>query len=95
MNARFDKPNELTVGWQIAPGYYLYRDKLTFAAKGRIDLGAATLPKGLPHTDDNFGDVEIFRDYVEAKVPFARASPDELEVEITAGFQGCKDASIC
>ena len=95
MNARFDKPNELTVGWQIAPGYYLYRDKLTFAAKGRIDLGAATLPKGVPHTDDSFGDVEIFRDYVEAKVPFARASPDELEVEITAGFQGCKDASIC
>ena len=32
MNARFDKPNELTVAWQIAPGYYLYRDKLTFAA---------------------------------------------------------------
>jgi len=95
MNARFDKPNELTVGWQIAPGYYLYRDKLTFAATGRIDLGAATLPKGAPHTDDNFGDVEIFRDYVEAKVPFARASPDELEVEITAGYQGCKDDSIC
>ena len=95
MNARFDKPNELTVAWQIAPGYYLYRDKLTFAATGRIDLGEATLPKGAPHTDDNFGAVEIFRDYVEAKVPFARASPDELEVEITAGYQGCKDDSIC
>src|SRR6185503_14534095 len=95
MNARFDKPNELTVGWQVAPGYYLYRDKLTFAAKGQIDLGAATLPKGVPHTDDSFGDVEIFRDYIEAKVPFARASPNELEVEITAGFQGCKDGSIC
>jgi thiol:disulfide interchange protein DsbD len=95
MNARFDNPNELTVAWQVAPGYYLYRDKLTFAAEGRIDLGAATLPPGEPHTDDNFGDVEIFRDYIEAKVPFARASPDELEVEITAGFQGCKDDSIC
>jgi thiol:disulfide interchange protein DsbD len=49
----------------------------------------------VPHTDDNFGDVEIFRDYVEAKVPFARASPDELQVEVITGFQGCKDASIC
>jgi thiol:disulfide interchange protein DsbD len=95
MNARFDKANELTVGWQIAPGYYLYRDKLTFAATGPIELGAAALPKGAPHTDDNFGDVEIFRDYVEAKVPFARSSPNELEVEITAGYQGCKDDSIC
>ena len=95
MNARFDKPNELTVAWQIAPGYYLYRDKLTFAATGRIDLGAANLPAGVAHTDDNFGDVEVFYDYVEAKVPFARASPDELDVEITAGFQGCKEDSIC
>jgi thiol:disulfide interchange protein DsbD len=95
MNARFDNPNELTVSWQVAPGYYLYRDKLTFAAEGPIDLGAATLPPGEPHTDDNFGDVQIFRDYIEAKIPFARASPDELEVELTAGFQGCKDDSIC
>ena len=95
MNARFDKPNELTVAWQIAPGYYLYRDKLTFAVSGPIELGAPTLPAGAPHTDDNFGEVQIFRDYVEIKVPFARASPDAIDVELTAGFQGCKDASIC
>jgi thioredoxin:protein disulfide reductase len=95
MNARFDKPNELTVAWQIAPGYYLYRDKLTFTVDGRIDLGSASLPKGVAHTDDNFGDVEVFFDYVEAKIPFARASPDELDVELTAGFQGCKEGSIC
>jgi thiol:disulfide interchange protein DsbD len=95
MNARFDKPNELTVDWQIAPGYYLYRDKLTFAAAGKIDLGAASLPAGKPHHDDNFGDVDVFYDLVEAKVPFARASPDALDVVITAGFQGCKENSIC
>jgi thiol:disulfide interchange protein DsbD len=95
MNARFDKPNELTVAWQIAPGYYLYRDKLTVAATGRIDLGTPTIPDGVAHSDDSFGDVEIFRDYVELKVPFARASPNELEVELTAGFQGCKEGSIC
>ncbi len=95
MNARFDKPNELTVAWQVAPGYYLYRDKLTFAVAGGIELGAANLPKGVAHTDDNFGDVEIFRDYIEAKIPFARASPDAVDIELTAGFQGCKDASIC
>jgi len=95
MNARFDKPNELTVAWQIAPGYYLYRDRFTFEVDGRIELGAANLPEGVAHRDDNFGDVEVYYDYVEAKVPFARASRDALEVELTAGFQGCKEASIC
>jgi thiol:disulfide interchange protein DsbD len=95
MNARFDKANELTVAWQIAPNYYLYRDKLTFSADGRISLGAPALPAGVPHRDDNFGDVEVYYDYVEIKVPFARASPEEIDVEITAGFQGCKENSIC
>jgi thiol:disulfide interchange protein DsbD len=95
MNARFDKPNELTVAWQVAPGYYLYRDKLTFQVDGPIELGAANLPVGAAHRDDNFGDVEVYRDYVELKVPFARASPDALDVTLTAGFQGCKDDSIC
>jgi thiol:disulfide interchange protein DsbD len=95
MNARFDKPNELTVAWQIAPGYYLYRDKLAFEVDGRIELGGPSLPPGVAHRDDNFGDVEVYRDYVEIKVPFARASPDALDVTLTAGFQGCKDDSIC
>jgi thioredoxin:protein disulfide reductase len=95
MNARFDKPNELTVGWQIAPSYYLYRDKFTFEVDGKVELGRATLPKGKAHRDENFGDVEVFYDYVEAKVPFSRASPDSLDVVVTGGFQGCKDDSIC
>ena len=95
LNARFDKPNELTVAWQIAPGYYLYRDKLAVSATGRIDLGSPVLPKGVAHTDDNFGNVEVFYDYVELKVPFARASPDALDVGVVAAFQGCKENSIC
>ena len=75
MNARFDRPNELTVGWQIAPSYYLYRDKLEFRVAGSIELGRAALPAGVSHRDDNFGDVEVFYDYVEAVIPFSRASP--------------------
>lgn len=95
MNARFDSANELTVGWQIEPGYYLYRDKFEFTADGGIGLGSAELPAGVPHTDQNFGDVEVFYDYVEARVPFSRAGAEAMPVTITAGFQGCKDDSIC
>ena len=94
-SGRFDKPNELTVGWQIAPGHYLYRDKLSFRADGKIELGRASLPKGKPHKDENFGDVEVYYDYVEAKIPFARASANALDVVLTAGFQGCRENSVC
>jgi thiol:disulfide interchange protein DsbD len=95
MNARFDSANELTVGWQIEPGYYLYRDKFEFSVAGAIGLGSATLPAGVAHTDQNFGAVEVFYDYVEARIPFSRASAEPMPVTVTAGFQGCKEQSIC
>jgi len=95
MNARFDGANELTVGWQIEPGYYLYREKFEFEAEGEIQLGAAKLAEGEAHNDQNFGDVSVFYDYVEASIPFSRASPNEMPITIYAVFQGCKTESIC
>jgi thiol:disulfide interchange protein DsbD len=94
-NARFDSANELTVAWQIAPGYYLYRDRFSFDVDGEIQLGDPRLPEGAPLTDRNFGDVEVYYDNVEVVVPFARAHPNEQSLVITAGFQGCKEDSIC
>ncbi len=95
MNARFDGANELVVAWQIAPGYYLYSDKFGFEADGGLGLGNASLPPGEPHYDENFGDVEVFYDYVEATIPFSRASPDEIPVTVRGQFQGCRENSIC
>ena len=95
MNARFDGANELVVAWQIAPGHYLYSDKLGFGVDGGLGLGAARLPEGEPHYDENFGDVEVFYDYVEATIPFSRASPDEMPVTVRGQFQGCRENSIC
>lgn len=95
MNARFDGANELTVSFQIEPGYYLYNDKFEFTVVGDIQLGSPKLPEGVEHYDQNFGDVRVHYDYVEAVIPFSRATPDEIPVTIQAVFQGCKEDSIC
>jgi thiol:disulfide interchange protein DsbD len=94
-NARFDRANELTVSFEIEPGYYLYRHKFEFSVEGEIELGNPRLPEGVAHTDLNFGDVEVYYDYVEIVVPFARARPEALAVTIQSLFQGCKEDSIC
>ncbi len=94
-NSRIDGANEITLSWQIEPGYYLYRDKFEFSSDSAIQLGAARLPTGEPHYDEHFGDVEVYYDYVEATLPFSRASPDAIEVIIDARYQGCKVDSIC
>ncbi len=95
MNARVEGPNELVIGWTIEPGYYMYADKFSYRADESIGLGTAELPQGTPHEDLEFGDVEVFFNYVEATVPFNRATPDEVDIELTADAQGCKLDSIC
>ena len=95
MDSRVDGANQITLSWQIEPGYYLYGDKFAFSTDSDIQLGTARMPAGEPHNDEHFGDVEVFYNYVEAEIPFSRATPDALEVGIEASFQGCKVDSIC
>ena len=95
IDGRVDGANQITLSWQIEPGYYLYSDKFAFSTDSEIQLGTARMPAGEPHNDEHFGDVEVFYNYVEAEIPFSRATPDALDVVIEASFQGCKVDSIC
>jgi thioredoxin:protein disulfide reductase len=95
MNARVDGPNQLVVSWEIAPGYYLYRDKFEFATDSEIRFGDPRIPQGIAHHDEHFGDVRVFYRDVDVELPFARATPDETPIELKATFQGCKEDSIC
>ena len=95
MDTRVDSSNEITVSWIIQPGYYLYKDKFEFSVDGPIQLGTARLPDGEATEDEYFGEVEVYYDYVEAQLPFSRASPNAVDVQLTALYQGCKVDSIC
>lgn len=84
----------LRVSWTIAPGYYLYRQRLAFEpVDSGARLGAAELPKGAPMHDDHYGDVEIYRESLSARLPLAgkAAAPSRLRVR----YQGCADAGVC
>jgi thiol:disulfide interchange protein DsbD len=80
---------ELT--WKIAPGYYLYRQRISVQG---IDGGALAMPKGHAKHDEFFGDVEIYRDALIATYTGTTA-PDAREVELKVKYQGCADAGIC
>ena len=52
----------LTVRYRIAPGYYLYRDRLGFeSATPGVKVGPASFPVGEDHEDDYFGKQVIYR----------------------------------
>ena len=90
-------PTELLVRWDIAEGYYLYRDKLDIrllAVEG-VTAGPASIPEGETKHDEFFGDVQVFHNEVEARLPLQRASGAATEVSIQLGYQGCAEAGIC
>jgi thiol:disulfide interchange protein DsbD len=81
------------VRFDIAPGYYLYRDRLRFAAEGNdaVKLGAPEFPAALPHKDDFFGEMPIYRQRVSVRVPVQGEGAFDLKVT----SQGCADVGVC
>ena len=79
------------VRFAIADGYYLYRDRMRFAASGNVQLGKPDFPAALPHKDEFFGDMPIYRNQVSIRVPVQGDGPYELKVV----SQGCADAGVC
>lgn len=78
--------------FQIAPGYYLYREQFRFEANG-AQLGAPVLPAGKTKFDETFQKtVETYRDTVRIEVPVQQAG-GRFELQVTN--QGCADQGLC
>ncbi len=86
----------LVATWDIADGYYLYRDKFKFRLKGEggAELGAAQFPQGKIKQDPLFGEVEVYHHELQIRLPLTRDA-SIAAVELEAGFQGCAEAGIC
>lgn len=84
------------IHFDIAPGYYLYRDKFRFASEpGILRPNAATLPKGKQKYDENFGNVEIYYGQVSIHLPVERNSTGTLPLTLIMTSQGCAEGGIC
>ncbi len=92
-SARALDANTLEARWQIADGYYMYRDKFRFELAGGT-LGKPNLPPGKVKQDENFGKVEIYRKDVRIALPITR-TPGTMSVTLKAVAQGCADAGLC
>ncbi|WP_295005190.1 protein-disulfide reductase DsbD [uncultured Dechloromonas sp.] len=86
----------LEVRYEIAKGYYLYRDKFRIAIDGDAARpGTTTYPKGKEKEDDTFGKVEVYYKSVAIRVPVERAASGVLTLDLKVTAQGCADAGVC
>ena len=88
------KGGKLAMGWRIAKGYYLYRDrmKFTLTAPASAKLGAAALPAGEKHDDEHFGPTVVYRGLLNVELP---VSDGKGPYQLTVQYQGCADAGLC
>ncbi|MHB1214404.1 MAG: protein-disulfide reductase DsbD [Thiobacillus sp.] len=92
-SARALDANTLEARWQIADGYYMYRDKFHFELAGAT-LGTPKLPAAKVKNDEFFGNVATYRKDVRITLPIQRV-PGTPSVTLTATSQGCADAGLC
>ena len=86
----------LRVRFVIADGYYLYRARMKVAGDSTlVQLGTPAFPPGEPHEDDFFGPQEVYRQQVEALVPFTRSRAGAGSIRLKVSYQGCADEGLC
>ena len=89
--ARMADPQTLEVSYQIADGYYMYRERFGFKADG-ASLGMPEIPPGKVKYDPTFEkDVETHKGLVTIRIPVEGSG----NFTLTATSQGCADAGLC
>ena len=86
----------LELRWDIAPGYYLYRDKLKLTSlTPGVTLGEPVWPPAETQEDPWFGTVAIYRTAITVPVPLIRGADVSGELTLEIASQGCATAGFC
>ena len=73
-------------------GYYLYRDRFSFAADG-VPIKPDQMPPGELKNDPTFGMVTVYHRPVQFRIALPRAIAASVVLSVTS--QGCADLGVC
>lgn len=87
----------LLADFEVAPGYYLYRERITFKLKdGSVaSITGIDLPPGDMKHDPNFGNMEVYHHAFQAVVHLQRSAAQPAGISLQASFQGCSEKGLC
>jgi thiol:disulfide interchange protein DsbD len=90
-SARMQDAGTVAITYEIADGYYMYRERFKFTAESAT-LGNPSFPAGKVKFDDTFQkNVETYRHSVTITIPVQ--APGLFTLKATS--QGCADAGLC
>lgn len=89
--SHIQQKDKLNIFWQIADGYYLYKDKVRITISGD-NYNAPDLPQGVEYQDEYFGEVKIIKGQLILSIPTQDiASTANIQIQ----YQGCAAAGLC
>ncbi|WP_299999018.1 protein-disulfide reductase DsbD [uncultured Cedecea sp.] len=83
--------HQVTLNWQIKPGYYLYRQQIKVIPTD-ARLAPFEVPQGTWHEDEFYGKTEIFTDHFSLPLTLNSA---EKGAFLSVTYQGCAEAGLC
>jgi thioredoxin:protein disulfide reductase len=95
ISARALDERNIEVVFKIAAGYYMYRERFSFASASGQPLAGVEIPHGKRKQDAFFGTTETFRDWVRIRIPVDTQNAGKDSVEIRVTSQGCSDQGVC
>jgi thiol:disulfide interchange protein DsbD len=95
ISARPLDAGNIEVEFKIAEGYYMYRERFSFATESGRALPGVEIPRGKVKEDAFFGKSEIFRDWVRIRVPVSPRDAASGSVGLRVTSQGCSDQGVC
>ena len=99
MSTRAVDDRTVEVKFDIADGYYLYRERFKFEAEpgiggANVKFGPPDFPAGVKKKDEFFGEVETYRKQLVVLLPVEKTGGgDTLKLVVTS--QGCADVGVC
>ena len=96
-NITTQDPQTLLARFTVAPGNYLYRDKIRFEISGTqpIQILPFDLPNGKNKIDEVFGPTDVFFHDIDIQLPLDR-NPQQQNILLTVHYQGCSETfNIC
>ena len=99
MSTRAVDDRTVQVKFDIADGYYLYRERFKFEAEpgiggANVKFGTPDFPAGVKKKDEFFGEVETYRKQLVVLLPVEKTGGgDTLKLVVTS--QGCADVGVC
>ncbi len=85
-------PRQVTLEFDTQPGYYLYRDRFSFAVDG-MPVKPDAMPPSETKDDPTFGVVEVYHRPVQLQLPLPRVISTSVALSVTS--QGCADLGVC